>query len=409
MQDRVSQYPGRVKLTPVSGQENVYDMEWADGATVEGTALNKANLLGDLAAEVYSLDTETATVNDAFLAVSRKFGMFPVFLHITVGGETPLAGLPIAGVTHIDGSPIVTDGINTDYFCIAESASVNITMNGGYLDLPNASVSGTFQGESYLDLTLTIPAKTAQTKVFNSSSNIKFSPYTKTVDVCCVGGGGGGGGSYSAIVGASESSSIGRGGGGGGGRLVNQNGVTVNADTTYSIVVGSGGSAGKTTTNNNTTTSGGDGGTSSFGYTGNILVSAAGGSGGKKADTTADQKNGSGGSGNGRGGNGASDGSDSTDGYILGLSSLGKAGGGGGGGNATDEAREGGAPNGGSGAYYLQYDSQGIQIQNAKAGTAPGGGGGGGFSRHYNNSTIARELVNGAAGGRGAVYVSWGA
>ena len=26
MQDRISLYPGRVKLTPVSGQDNVYDM-----------------------------------------------------------------------------------------------------------------------------------------------------------------------------------------------------------------------------------------------------------------------------------------------------------------------------------------------------------------------------------------------
>lgn len=65
MQDRVSQYPGRIKLVPVSGQENVYDMEWADGATVEGTALNKANLLADATATSLGL-TSAATPNDAF-------------------------------------------------------------------------------------------------------------------------------------------------------------------------------------------------------------------------------------------------------------------------------------------------------------------------------------------------------
>lgn len=38
--DRVPQHPGRVKLSPVSGQTNVYDMTWADGATANGTPLN---------------------------------------------------------------------------------------------------------------------------------------------------------------------------------------------------------------------------------------------------------------------------------------------------------------------------------------------------------------------------------
>lgn len=40
--DRVPQYPGRIKLTPVIGQTNVYDMERADEATEAGTPLDKA-------------------------------------------------------------------------------------------------------------------------------------------------------------------------------------------------------------------------------------------------------------------------------------------------------------------------------------------------------------------------------
>lgn len=40
--DRVPQYPGRIKLTPVSGQTNVYDMIVMDSASVAGTPLNKA-------------------------------------------------------------------------------------------------------------------------------------------------------------------------------------------------------------------------------------------------------------------------------------------------------------------------------------------------------------------------------
>lgn len=42
--DRVPTYPGRVVLTPVSGQENTYDLVRADAPITEGTPLNKALL-----------------------------------------------------------------------------------------------------------------------------------------------------------------------------------------------------------------------------------------------------------------------------------------------------------------------------------------------------------------------------
>ena len=42
VEDRVSTYPGRVKLTPVAGATNMYDMERADAPIVEGTPMNKA-------------------------------------------------------------------------------------------------------------------------------------------------------------------------------------------------------------------------------------------------------------------------------------------------------------------------------------------------------------------------------
>lgn len=40
--NRVPTYPGRVKLTPVAGQADTYDMERADSPVVEGTPLDKA-------------------------------------------------------------------------------------------------------------------------------------------------------------------------------------------------------------------------------------------------------------------------------------------------------------------------------------------------------------------------------
>lgn len=72
MQDRVSLYPGRVTLTPVSGQANTYDMVRADQPTQEGTPLSKANLLSDTVAASYGEGTE-AVPNDIFNILSRFY------------------------------------------------------------------------------------------------------------------------------------------------------------------------------------------------------------------------------------------------------------------------------------------------------------------------------------------------
>ena len=65
MQDRISLYPGRVKLQPVAGQENTFDLERADEPIQPGTPLNKATLLKDDTAEKYGLDAD-ALVDDVF-------------------------------------------------------------------------------------------------------------------------------------------------------------------------------------------------------------------------------------------------------------------------------------------------------------------------------------------------------
>lgn len=44
IKDRIPTYPGRVKLSPVAGQTNVYDMSRADAPIEEGTPINKATL-----------------------------------------------------------------------------------------------------------------------------------------------------------------------------------------------------------------------------------------------------------------------------------------------------------------------------------------------------------------------------
>lgn len=70
MQDRVPTYPGRIKLTPVSGQENTYDMVRADEPTQEGTPLNKASLLQDETAALYGKGAD-AVPNDILSILSN--------------------------------------------------------------------------------------------------------------------------------------------------------------------------------------------------------------------------------------------------------------------------------------------------------------------------------------------------
>lgn len=71
MKDRVPRYPGRVKLTPVSGQANTYDMVRADQPTQEGTTLNKDTLLKDTTAASLGL-TGDPTVDEAFAKLAKK-------------------------------------------------------------------------------------------------------------------------------------------------------------------------------------------------------------------------------------------------------------------------------------------------------------------------------------------------
>ena len=71
MQDRVPLYPGRVRLTPVSGQENTYDMVRADEPTQEGDPLCKKTLLKDETAALFGLGTDA--VPDDALALLALF------------------------------------------------------------------------------------------------------------------------------------------------------------------------------------------------------------------------------------------------------------------------------------------------------------------------------------------------
>lgn len=83
MQDRVPLYPGRVKMTPVAGQANTYDMVRADDPTQAGTPLNKATLLKDATAALFG-KTNAAVPDDILSLLSKSV------LAQTVGEDTIL-------------------------------------------------------------------------------------------------------------------------------------------------------------------------------------------------------------------------------------------------------------------------------------------------------------------------------
>lgn len=93
MQDRVPLYPGRVKLTPVSGQENTYDMVRADEPTQEGTPLNKASLLTDATAALFGLGSD-AVPDDVLNLLSR--------FHNGLGNEYVWAKTKVVGTIQLD-------------------------------------------------------------------------------------------------------------------------------------------------------------------------------------------------------------------------------------------------------------------------------------------------------------------
>lgn len=65
MKDRTPKYRGRVKLLPVAGQENIFDMTRADEPDDTGTPFNKRTMLQDSTARFLQLNVANPFVDDA--------------------------------------------------------------------------------------------------------------------------------------------------------------------------------------------------------------------------------------------------------------------------------------------------------------------------------------------------------
>ena len=102
VEDRISTYPGRVKLTPVSGETNVYDLTRADVPINEGTPINK--LLFDSKSDVVvedatlyvattgsdvvgngTMDSPFATIQFAIDQIPKNLGGHTVTVDVAAG------------------------------------------------------------------------------------------------------------------------------------------------------------------------------------------------------------------------------------------------------------------------------------------------------------------------------------
>lgn len=84
MYDREPLYPGRVKLTPVSGQSNVYDMVRADQPAQAGTPLNKNTFLKDATAALFGKNS--AALPDEILQILANAALYKDGEIVTPGG-----------------------------------------------------------------------------------------------------------------------------------------------------------------------------------------------------------------------------------------------------------------------------------------------------------------------------------
>jgi hypothetical protein len=202
VKDRVATYPGRVKLTPVNGETNLYDMERADSPIENGTPIDKAlfdNKLYTLTSDVTvyvsksgndlsgngSYDLPYATVQKAVDSIPLHLGGFTARIDIANGtyeervsvvgfsGGSLVIGIPgrsvtLRGIEIIESSHVTTNISNITYatgftgplYKVDKGSTVligsNMTINGMKASMIGVSASNGSNLNTYTDVTLSI-------------------------------------------------------------------------------------------------------------------------------------------------------------------------------------------------------------------------------------------------------------
>lgn len=181
MRDRLPLYPGRVKLVPVSGQENVYDMTRADQPTQEGDPLNKATLLKDATAALFGLGTDA--VPDDVLALLSKAALYK-----TVTPDIQLGTLNEGDIFILNenGEPVEFYVAKKDYEASYNSGRVLVVRKYGVekgqwnlqgINAYDNSIIDTWFNQTYLK------TLDEQVQVAISETNIPYTPMRGTTTV----------------------------------------------------------------------------------------------------------------------------------------------------------------------------------------------------------------------------------
>ena len=150
MQDRIPLYPGRVKMTPVAGQANTFDMVRADDPTQAGTPLNKATLLKDATAALYGLGA-SAVPDDVFAELGkykqywwrrRDLGHY-ILKETSISAPRPIYVNSSSVVTYTYGSSVTIN--QTDRTVTINNPQTLTTQRN-----PNASVFDPLIGSYYI-------------------------------------------------------------------------------------------------------------------------------------------------------------------------------------------------------------------------------------------------------------------
>lgn len=360
----------------------------AEGWQQLPTFLNKKNLLQDSTAGLLGL-TGDPTVDDAFVALLLSVKqMALVRVTVTVAGSPAIADIEITGLEGLDGGAVYTDasGIAVG-FAQAGRVAISVPVYQDLIGLATAT-KDVAPGEIVdMQLGVAMAPQAGDKTVTATTSNIRFSPYTDTVDVCCIGGGAGGDpGTYTVYPEEAGYAYVG-GSGGGQGDIVNAFNIVPDPKESYTAIIGAKGIGA---------------------YVQNGVTSAVATSGGKSSFMGVDANGGTrfkGGGGAGYSYNQyespnlqqtpANPGSPATT-HIFDDTSIPLTGGTGGGGGAYGIANaEGGSPGGGDGGsstHTVGYD-----------GTSYGAGGGGGYASVPESSAVK----SGGDGYQGFIRFRW--
>lgn len=142
--DRNPTYPGRVKMTPVAGQENTYDMVRADIPVEAGTPINKA-LFDSIGDDIFALTQNVSNIINAHasmatlgsLPLGGEFGLYEngiLVPFIKVGNEYNGVGRCVVVRKNIYKMSVLTGNYN-----VYANSVIDTWLNNDYLSMLDSS------------------------------------------------------------------------------------------------------------------------------------------------------------------------------------------------------------------------------------------------------------------------------